>query len=220
VRLDENKFTEWAESVLGARQFSQREVHGNQSVVLRLRSDDREYILKIGKRLQKEQHRLKWLATRLPVPRVFAATSIGELDALLLSVVEGVNLKILSKSWPPTKVVDKLARALSRFHATDVSGWPFGIQKDGQVLIHGDACLPNLVFLGDELSGYVDLGGAELDDPEVDLAAAVWTLHYNLGPGYGTTFLQQYGVHQPTKELVAHLISRYEEMLKAWRALS
>jgi aminoglycoside phosphotransferase len=42
--------------------------------------------------------------------------------------------------------------------------------------VHGDACLPNFV---------------RIDSPEIDLAAAVWSLDHNLGPGFGGAFLRE-----------------------------
>lgn len=208
---------EWAEKHLGSLSSPSKEAHGNQSTVLRLRADSGEYVLKIAKGLRQEQERIEWLSTRLPVPRVVAATSIDGMDALLLSAIPGVNLKVLSKQWPAPKVVDKLAHAIRRFHLADTSDWPFGAPRPHEVLIHGDACMPNLIFDVDDLSGYVDLGGVSVGEPETDLAAAVWTLHHNLGPGHGLSFLQQYGFKGATATLVEELRLRYVAMLQKWQ---
>lgn len=61
------------------------------------------------------------------------------------------------------------------------------------VLTHGDACLPNILVLGNELSGFIDLGAAGLGDRCRDLERACWSLLYNYGEGYDEVFLRAYG---------------------------
>ncbi len=61
------------------------------------------------------------------------------------------------------------------------------------VLTHGDACLPNILVLDDELSGFVDLGVAGLGDRCRDLERACWSLVYNYGEGFDEIFLEAYG---------------------------
>ena len=80
----------------------------------------------------------------------------------------------------------------------------------GKVLVHGDACLPNFLFHGDELSGYINVGDLAVGEPEVDLVAAVWSLQYNLGPGYGLAFLREYGVSDADEKRVEALRQKYE----------
>lgn len=62
------------------------------------------------------------------------------------------------------------------------------------VLTHGDACLPNILVLNGELSGFIDLGAAGLGDPCRDLERALWSLGYNYGEGYDEVFLEAYGM--------------------------
>ncbi len=61
-------------------------------------------------------------------------------------------------------------------------------------MTHGDPCLPNVLVLNGEFSGFVDLGSAAVDDPVQDLALALWSLEYNYGAGWGETLLHAYGV--------------------------
>ena len=69
---------------------------------------------------------------------------------------------------------------------------------ENEVLLHGDFCLPNVIFNDWALSGYIDLGGAGVGDRHVDLFWGAWTLNFNLGTeDYRDTFLDAYG-----KELV------------------
>jgi aminoglycoside phosphotransferase len=46
-------------------------------------------------------------------------------------------------------------------------------------------------------------------DVEVDLSAAVWSLQYNLGPGYGRGFLKAFGRPDATDRDVDRLRAVY-----------
>ena len=67
-------------------------------------------------------------------------------------------------------------------------------EAEDLVVCHGDFCLPNVLFRGDELSGYVDLGELGVADRWWDLAVATWSLTWNLGSGYEALFLEEYGI--------------------------
>lgn len=85
----------------------------------------------------------------------------------------------------------------------------FGLNDDGAMLrlahdglerlsvdtlIHGDACLPNVIQADGRCSGFIDLGGAGVGDRHIDLYWAVWSLWYNLGTAdFTDTFLDMYG---------------------------
>ena len=77
------------------------------------------------------------------------------------------------------------------------------------MLVHGDYCLPNVLVEDGELSALVDVGGAGLGDPQVDLAAGVWTLQYNYGPGHARAFLDSYGWKPMTDSEIEKLRRRY-----------
>ena len=125
-----------------------------------------------------------------------------------MSAVEGDSLSSLSALLPPQAIIARLATALRDLHAAPAADWPFG--GEGSVLVHGDACLPNFLFVGGHLSGYIDVGDMALADPEVDLAAAVWSLQYNMGAGHGLAFLREYGVVGMDEEDVERLRLSYE----------
>ena len=76
--------------------------------------------------------------------------------------------------------------------------------------------LSNFIFQNDNFSGYIDLGDMRIDSPEVDLAAVVWSLQYNLGSGHGLNFLKKYGLKNATEELVEKLRLQYEDMQREW----
>jgi aminoglycoside 3'-phosphotransferase II len=216
MNTNEQKFVDWAEEQLQDIVDVVQEDYGDQSKVFKLHTTKGNYFLKIGSELEKEYERLQWLWGKLPVPKVVGFTKIEDTDGLLLSAIEGKNLAVLSKEWPPEKVVDKLVGALQKFHALDVKSCPFGNFEESKVLVHGDACLPNFIFQGDDFSGYVDLGNMVLGSLGVDFSAAIWSLQYNLGVGYGGMFLKKYGVEDVTDELVEKLRLQYEDMQKEW----
>jgi kanamycin kinase len=62
------------------------------------------------------------------------------------------------------------------------------------VVCHGDYCVPNILFHGDALAGFVDLGELGIADRWWDLAVATWSLTWNFGPGYESMFFDSYGV--------------------------
>lgn len=61
-------------------------------------------------------------------------------------------------------------------------------------LIHGDACLPNIICNNDGFSSFIDCGLAGAGDRHVDLFWAIWSLQFNLKTNaYMDYFLDQYG---------------------------
>jgi kanamycin kinase len=62
-------------------------------------------------------------------------------------------------------------------------------------LIHGDYCLPNIIFKNNfKFGGFVDLGGAGLGDIHYDIYWGCFTLRHNLHTDkYKRRFLDAYG---------------------------
>lgn len=61
-------------------------------------------------------------------------------------------------------------------------------------LIHGDACLPNIIQNNGEFSSFIDLNTAGIGDKHIDLYLAIWSLRYNLKTDkYTELFLDLYG---------------------------
>ncbi len=61
-------------------------------------------------------------------------------------------------------------------------------------LIHGDYCLPNVMFDDFAVSGFIDLGNGGVADRHIDVFWGVWTLIYNLKTDkYTARFLDAYG---------------------------
>ena len=213
------KVIEWTKEQLQKDVTVSKELHGDRSDVFKVSTPDGDYFLKVGDGLANEYERLLWLKDKLPAPKVIAFESIDGNDILLLSEMKGKNLKVLSKEWAAEKVVTKIAEAIRVFHNVDAAGCPFGVAKDGDVLIHGDASLPNFIFEGDNLSGYIDLGDMAIGNKETDFAAAIWSLQFNLGKGYGKMFLEKYGMRGVTEEGVERLRLKYEDMQDEWGLL-
>ena len=61
-------------------------------------------------------------------------------------------------------------------------------------LIHGDFCLPNIIFDSWQFSSFIDLGAAGVGDRHVDLFWGAWTLKFNLKTDtYKDVFFSSYG---------------------------
>ncbi|MFZ2150285.1 MAG: phosphotransferase [Minisyncoccia bacterium] len=200
-------FITWAKRLVDDDAVVEKTPHGDEALVYKVDSKKGNYFLKIkpGSKSTKELDRLKWFKEKLPVPEVVGAVEKDGSRAMLTTALLGKDLKELAQEWPAEKVVEKLVEILHTFHSVDAKSWPFDEPAFGKIIIHGDACLPNFIFNKDNFSGYIDLGGAELGDRDVDLATAIWSLEYNLGKGYGLQFLQKYGYENPTEEIVEKL---------------
>lgn len=212
-------FINWAKDLLKDDDVViQKEPYGDECVVYKLSTKKENYFLKIkiDSTSLREFERLRWFQGKIPVPVIIGFTTKESSKALLTSALEGKNLALLSKEWPAEKVINKLVYALHQFHKIDTQEWPFEKAENGKTLIHGDACLPNFIFNNDSFSGFIDLGDSKIADPKIDLAAAVWSLQYNLGKGHGLKFLQKYGIKNATEELVEKLRLEYEDAQKAW----
>jgi kanamycin kinase len=183
---------------------------GDNSAVFEIASGDQRWFLKIGDHLAPECARLQWLQGKLPTPEVVAFDPVGDQEALLMSAVPGTNLARLAKRLSPDKIVEMLASALRSFHSVNAGDCPFKAYIPGESLVHGDACLPNIMCCDDGMvNGYIDLGEMGVGDVEIDLSAAVWSLQYNLGSGLGERFLRAYGLPDATDDDVRRLWSIY-----------
>lgn len=68
-------------------------------------------------------------------------------------------------------------------------------------LLHGDCCLPNIIFDDWRFNGFIDLGNAGIGDRHVDLFWAMWTLNWNLRTDkYRERFIDVYGRNKVNEE--------------------
>ena len=61
-------------------------------------------------------------------------------------------------------------------------------------LIHGDYCLPNVMYDNWKFTGFIDLGNGGVGDRHIDIFWGIWTLWFNLKTDkYASRFLDAYG---------------------------
>jgi aminoglycoside 3'-phosphotransferase-2 len=206
-----NLYIDWALKILGRPNAITSVRSGPRSSVFKLASENETWFVKIADNLSAEIERLKWLqSTDLATPKLVAQNIDGSLQAILISGIPGMDLAELSAIQPKQDTVRQLSQALKQFHDTDASKCPFIADISGDKLIHGDACLPNIIYKDNQLSGYVDLSSLGVGSIDVDLSAAIWSLQFNLGAGYGLAFLKDYGHDVITEDEVSRLYSIYE----------
>jgi kanamycin kinase len=212
IPLSDNPLVDWAREQLAAGDVTVRPMgRGDQSTVYVLAGASDRWFLKLSRNLGPERDRLEWAAGRITAPNVLGFRAGAERDALLTSAVPGQDLTALRHVWPGDTVAARLADALRLLHATQVADCPFVTGAETGVLVHGDACLPNVLFLENgDLSGFVDLGEMTVGNIEIDLSAAVWSLQYNLGPGFGLPFLRHYGLSTADEQMAERLRQMYE----------
>lgn len=83
-------------------------------------------------------------------------------------------------------------------------------QLKADTLIHGDACLPNVILQDWRFSAFIDFDQAGLGDRHIDLYWALWSLRYNLKTeGYADRFLDRYGRENFDPKLL-HAVAAFE----------
>lgn len=69
-------------------------------------------------------------------------------------------------------------------------------------LIHGDACLPNILQKNGTFCSFVDVSMGGIGDRHIDLYWAIWSLQYNLKTSaYTDAFLDYYGRNNFSKDM-------------------
>ena len=76
-------------------------------------------------------------------------------------------------------------------------------------LIHGDACLPNVVQENGVFRAFIDVSMGGLGDRHIDLYWAIWSLQYNLHADYSDVFLDLYG-RENVREDMFKVIAAFE----------
>lgn len=149
--------------------------------------------------LRDEAMRLEWLSGRLRVPKVVASGSRGGYEFLLTKSVSGVPAHDRSAGLKRQEVASLVGQALKRFHSVPIVDCPFRhpvvgpTSKEDEVLVHGDYCLPNVLFDANRCH-YLDVGEAGIGDRYIDIVAAIWSLRHNYGKGSVADLLDEYGL--------------------------
>lgn len=77
-------------------------------------------------------------------------------------------------------------------------------------LIHGDACLPNVIQNKGSFSAFIDFNMAGAGDKHIDLYWAIWSLQYNLKTdAYTDLFLDIYGRNNFNEDML-RVVAAYE----------
>lgn len=106
----------------------------------------------------------------------------------------------------PERLCEVLAEAMKYLHSRSITDVPVSLCMDvyataenGNYLkkdtfIHGDFCLPNIIFDNWNFSSFIDVGLAGVGDRHIDIYWALWSLNHNLGTDkYTEYFLELYG---------------------------
>ncbi len=79
----------------------------------------------------------------------------------------------------------------------------YGFLLKNDTLIHGDYCLPNIIFDNWNFSGFIDLGNGGVGDRHVDVFWGIWTLFFNLKTNnYKNRFIDAYGRNKIEEEML------------------
>lgn len=129
-------------------------------------------------------------------------------DYLLTRAADGEDMTHFLSD--PRRICRILADSLRRLHSIPAEGIALSAAMEhylrcaemqdrrdvlkADTLIHGDACLPNVIVKDGAFSSFIDFSQAGLGDRHIDLYWAVWSLQFNLGtPEYTDYFLDCYG---------------------------
>ncbi len=80
--------------------------------------------------LRRERDVLKWLASRLPVPRVLHFSQESQTQHLLVTEGPGLSAADELQTTEPEQVVSRLAEALRMVHDLDIPACPFDMRLD------------------------------------------------------------------------------------------
>ncbi|MFK4728404.1 aminoglycoside 3'-phosphotransferase [Agromyces mediolanus] len=178
-----------------------------------------------GESLADEAERLRWLAGRVPAPRVIEAGADASGEWLLTEAIPARSA--VDERWiaEPATAVRAIADGLARLHALDPGDCPYDwsvahrielLRRDGRpvppelldpppadpVVCHGDPCAPNTLLADDgAFAALVDAARVGVADRWADLAVASMSLDWNYGSGWQPTFFAAYGVEPDERRL-------------------
>ena len=142
-----------------------------------------KYILKISnniERLKREYEKDNWFKNVLPVPTPIIYVVEDNTAYYLKEYIDGEVLCLEKYLNNPNTLIKLLKEALTMFHSIDSANCPF-IVGDGNTIIHGDFCLPNILVKDNRVVGFIDLADGGVGDIWCDYAWCIWSLEYNTG---------------------------------------
>lgn len=173
---------------------------------------DKKYVLKVSKnheRLLKEKQINDYLKGKVPVAESIEFEADNEYSYYLQSYIDGESL--ISKKYlnNPDFLISILKKAIDLFHSIDASNCLFkNEESEGEIFVHGDLCLPNILVNNDEIVGFIDLGSAGVGDPWMDYAWCIWSFEYNLNSKEHTSkLIKELGI-----EFNQELFDKYTKM--------
>lgn len=140
-----------------------------------------EYILKISTsfdRLNREKMINDLLSEYLPVSKSILFITDDKYTYYLKTRLIGVSLT--EKLKDPHLLIKLLKEAINLFHNVDITTLSKYLPMNGNTLVHGDFCLPNILVHNNKISGFIDVEAVAIDDPWIDYAWCIWSLEYNL----------------------------------------
>lgn len=183
--------------------------YSHQDEVYEIKTPENIFYLKINASLEAERDNLLKLQPFVRVPAVISFRRVEGKDHLLITEVPGKNLAELVGQWTNEAIVKEFAQAVRTFHAIDVVSVFPEKNESGLVVLHGDMSLPNVICTQPGSVSYIDVGQVSVGSPDIDLADVLWSLQRNMGPGYGESFLEEYGNITMTATLEAALKYRH-----------
>ena len=175
---------------------------------------DTGYYVKIAERerLGKEAEMARLFAERKLGPKLVSYICRDK-DYMVSESAAGEDaLHYLDK---PEALCEALCGAMKHLHEQPILGVPRSASMDAydgnercgilrcDSLIHGDFCLPNVIFDKGKFSTFIDLGGAGVGDRHIDIFWILWSLNYNLGTNkYADYVLDLYGMDKIDKNVL------------------
>ena len=92
--------------------------------------------------------------------------------------------------------------------ATELYGELLRLRPEHEDLVftHGDYCLPNIIFDGQRVSGFVDLSRAGIADRYQDIALAIRSIASSMGSGFEQVFCEEYGIGRPDRQKIDYFM--------------
>ena len=175
-----------------------------------------QYILKISgniSRLEREKKINDYLRDKLPVSESVAFEIENDRAYYLKTMVQGESLLEKKYLENPYLTAEILAKAIKMIHSIDTNGCEcYNGESKGNVFVHGDMCLPNVLARGNEDSGIIDTESCGIGDSWIDYAWCIWSFEYNMGTKeYTPILLEKLGIEFDEEKYKQYI---YEEELK------